>query len=133
VPGVSVEQRRQRKYQIEGPVDSELRRAGAGCVIGSSTGLRYVYLDLAVMDVKQALAVLGPVLRPLQLPERTWLLFYDTEMADEYIGLLSGSGAPPAVPPGAADFSRRPVERPKPAPQPEEISSTDLLPNELLF
>jgi hypothetical protein len=133
MPGVSVEQRRKRKYEIEEPVDHELRRGGAGCVIGSSTGLRYIYLDLAVMDVKQALAVLAPVLRPMRLPERTWLLFYDTEMADEYVGLLSGSGAPPPVPAGAADFSRRPAIRPAPAPQVEAPSLTDLLPNELLF
>ena len=133
LPDLTVEQRRKRKYQIEDPVDSDLRRAGAGCVVGSSTGLRYIYLDLAIMDVKQALSVLAPVLRPLQLPERSWLLFYDTEMADEYIGLYSASGAPPAVPPGAAEFSRRPLARPKPPPKAEEVPLTELLPNQLLF
>ncbi len=133
LPDVSVEQRRKRKYQIEEPVDAELRRAGAGCVVGSSTGLRYIYLDLAIMDVKQALAVLAPVLRPLQLPERTWLLFYDTELADEYIGLLPGSGAPPAVGPGAADFCRRPVGQPKAPPRRRRSRSGTCCPTSCCF
>jgi len=133
LPSLSTEQRRARKYKIEDRVDAVLRAAGTGCVIGSGTGSRYIYIDLAVTDLRHALAGLAPALRPLGLPERTWLLFYDTEMADEYIGVSSSSGAPPPVPAGAAEFPRRPIARATPAPELETSSTADLLPNELLF
>jgi hypothetical protein len=132
-PNLSVEQRRRLKYDIEDRIDPALRNAGAGCVIASSTGLRYLYLDLAILNIKRSLAVLAPVLRPLDMPSRTWLLFYDSEMADEYIGMNSSSGTPPAIAPGAIDFSRRPPARPTRVEPLESPSFDDLEPNQLLF
>ena len=62
LPDVSMEKRRQRKYKVEDKIDPALRKAEIGCVVGSSTGTRYVYLDLAVTDLNKTLAVLSGLL-----------------------------------------------------------------------
>lgn len=80
---------------MEEAVDAALRPAGVGCVIGGGTGLRYSYVDLALTDVPRAIELLRDTLRPHKLPERSWLLFYDADWADEWVGLYDQTPPPP--------------------------------------
>jgi hypothetical protein len=93
---VDLEQRYKRKKVIEEAMDAQLREDGVGAVVGTATGRKYLYFDLAVVDVVRTLEVARRRLLALEvLPPRSWLLFYDAELAGEYIGLRSSSPRPP--------------------------------------
>jgi hypothetical protein len=80
---------------LEEAVDQLLLPARAGCVIGTASGLRYAYLDLALCDVPKAAKLLLPPLRKAGLPTRSWLLFFDSALAEEWIGVHPETPAPP--------------------------------------
>jgi hypothetical protein len=93
---VDLDQRYRRKKVIEEAMDTELREYGIGCVVGTATGRKYLHFDLAVVDVVKTLEATRRRLLALELlPTRSWLMFYDAELAGEYIGLRSGSPRPP--------------------------------------
>jgi hypothetical protein len=87
--------RAQLRDQIETAIDRLLQPRELGCVIGGGTGLRYSYVDLALTDVNrawQALRTLGD--RGLFTP-RSWLLFCDDELSDEWLPLVASAPPPP--------------------------------------
>ncbi len=51
------------KGEIVDAVDTALRKAELGCFVGGGTGLRYSYLDLALVDVGRGADVVRQVLR----------------------------------------------------------------------
>jgi hypothetical protein len=67
----------------------------AGCVIGGGTGLRYSYIDLALANVYAALPLIKTRLRAGNINRRSWLLFFDATLAEEWIGIYDDSPAPP--------------------------------------
>jgi hypothetical protein len=83
------------KAEIEDALDAALRPRGLGCVVGGGTGLRYSYIDLALTDLGSAVAVVREVLRAGRLTRRSWLLFYDSEWAHEWLGVWEDSPPPP--------------------------------------
>jgi hypothetical protein len=83
------------KAAIEDAIAGALGAHELGAQIGGGTGLRYSYVDLALTDVTAAMEALCPVLRAGKLPRRTWLQFFDAELADEWIPLWDDAPAPP--------------------------------------
>jgi hypothetical protein len=83
------------KAAIEDAITAALEPRGLGAQIGGGTGLRYSYVDLALTDVLAAMDALRPVLRAGQLPRRTWLQFFDADLADEWIPLWDDAPPPP--------------------------------------
>jgi hypothetical protein len=83
------------KAAIEEVIAQTIEPLKLGGQIGGGTGLRYSYIDLALTNVEAAMGVLTPVLRERQVPRRTWLLFFDADLADEWIPLWDDSPAPP--------------------------------------
>lgn len=83
------------KAEIEDALDAALRPRGLGCVVGGGTGLRYSYIDLALTDLGPAVGVVREVLRAGRLTRRSWLLFYDSEWAHEWVGVWEDSPPPP--------------------------------------
>ena len=83
------------KAAIEDAITSTLTPRGLGGQIGGGTGLRYSYVDLALTDVGAAMETLRPVLRAGNLPKRTWLQFFDADLADEWIPLWDDAPPPP--------------------------------------
>jgi hypothetical protein len=83
------------KAAIEDAIADALEARGLGGQVGGGTGLRYSYVDLALTDVEAAMAALRPVLRAGKLPRRTWLLFFDADLADEWIPLWDDAPPPP--------------------------------------
>jgi len=85
------------RTKVENALNEVLRPGGLGSVIGGGTGLRYTYIDLALRHLDHGLAEMRQVLQQLAVPERSWLLFFDAHLADEWIGIYD------ATPPPATD------------------------------
>jgi hypothetical protein len=83
------------KASIEDAIVGALEPAGLGGHIGGGTGLRYSYIDLALTDAPAAMKVMQTVLRAGKLPRRTWLQFFDADLADEWIPLWDDAPPPP--------------------------------------
>jgi hypothetical protein len=82
---------------VEDALNEALVPGGLGCVIGGGTGLRYVYVDLALMDVERAMSVMREVLQRGKVPRRTWLLFFDSALRAEWLPVWSDV-PPPLLP-----------------------------------
>ena len=72
-----------------------LKPDGLGTVCGGGTGLRYSYIDLALTDVEKCIPLIQEALRAGKIPFRTWLLFHDAYLCDEWIGIYDDTPAPP--------------------------------------
>lgn len=83
------------RSDIEDALNAVLVPAGLGCVVGGGTGLRYSYVDLCFTDVDQALAAARTSLRAGQVPERTWIQFYDRHWSAEWVGVYEHTPEPP--------------------------------------
>lgn len=78
-------------------IEAELTRSlrpEQGALVGLGLGLRYGYLDLALVDPDCARATLLPALRPAIRSERAWLLFCDSELEREWIPVHPGAPEP---------------------------------------
>jgi hypothetical protein len=124
-----LDERYKRKKLIEEAIDAQLREDGIGAVVGTATGRRYLYLDLAVLDVVKTLEAARRRLLALELlPVRSWLMFYDADLAGEYIGLRSATPRPPLWEPPVDEtpVRRGPVERAAAEPvQPRPAADND--------
>jgi hypothetical protein len=83
------------KGEIEDAIDSALCEAKVGCFVGGGTGLRYSYVDLALTDVDRGIAIVKQVLRDGNIPKRSWIQFFDSDLQAEWIGIRDDSPAPP--------------------------------------
>ncbi len=88
-----------RRNEIERRLDDALVDAQLGSVIGTGMGLRYSYLDLVLPDVEAALPCVQRVLRAANVGTRSWLLFFDTALQDEWCPIWEDSPPPPGVEP----------------------------------
>jgi hypothetical protein len=83
------------RSEIEDAINAVLVPAQLGCSVGGGTGLRYSYIDLALTDVGQAQEAIRRVLQEREVPEQSWVLFYDRDWEREWIGVWDDSPAPP--------------------------------------
>jgi hypothetical protein len=54
---------------------------------GGGTGRQCTYIDLALAELPSAIEIIRKSMRAGRIPRRSWLLFYDCEWADEWIGI----------------------------------------------
>jgi hypothetical protein len=80
---------------FEDALNPALVQANAGCCIGGGSGRRYSYIDLALTDVTKAVPIIRQVLGQRRAPARSWLLFFDDELAREWIGVYANTPEPP--------------------------------------
>ena len=92
---VPSEHRVEFRAQFEDALNPQLLQAGVGGCIGGGSGLRYSYLDLALTDVHRAVPIIRQVLASCRAPLRSWLLFYDDELAREWVGVYQQTPEPP--------------------------------------
>jgi len=85
------------REDLEEIVKKVLEADNLGALIGGGTGLRYSYLELAVTDVDRAAAAIRSALQQGNVPDRSWILFHDAHLANEWIGICHNSPAPPTV------------------------------------
>jgi hypothetical protein len=81
--------------RFEAPLDGALRSRRYGCVIGAGTGLRYTYVDLALLDMEGAMRRLRKLLQHAGVSRRAWLHFFDSSLGAEWIGMWPDSPPPP--------------------------------------
>ncbi len=86
------------KGAIEDAINDVLLEPDLGMVCGTGTGYRYSYLDLALTDVDAAVPLITDVLRKGDIVRNSWLLFHDSELADEWIGVWPETPTPPGYP-----------------------------------
>jgi len=92
------EQKFADKSEIEDALDAALRPDGIGCVVGGGTGLVYSYVDLALVDVRRGSEIIKRVLREGDIPKRTWIMFFDTDLQTEWTGIWEDTPPPPMWP-----------------------------------
>jgi hypothetical protein len=83
------------KSEIEDALDAILMSNRLGCVIGGGTGRRYSYIDLALIDLKQGIDAIRRVLVEGKIPKRSWIQFFDSTLAQEWVGIYDDSPPPP--------------------------------------
>lgn len=83
--------------EIEEALDSALNPAGLGAVIGGGMGYRYTYVDIALTDVVRAVPIIREELLKGGVSTRSWLLFMDEDLADEWIGITPTTPPPPRI------------------------------------
>jgi hypothetical protein len=83
------------KAEIEDALDGALKPARVGCVIGGGTGVRYSYVDLALTNLPRGIEIVRKVLQEGNIHRRSWILFYDAELVNEWIGIWDDSPPPP--------------------------------------
>jgi hypothetical protein len=88
-------ERIEHRSQLEDPLDAALQQAGVGGTIGGASGIRYSYVDLSLTNVMQAIPIIRQVLAQQQAPLRTWLLFFDSQFAEEWQGVYPQTPPPP--------------------------------------
>lgn len=98
IDGIDVSQVKfQGRQELEEAVQSALQQSKSGAMIGSGTGLRYSYIELALTDTNLAISALGSCLQAGNIPGRSWILFHDEELQAEWIGIYDDTPPPPGV------------------------------------
>jgi hypothetical protein len=82
------------KGDIEDALDEALIPRKLGCQIGGGMGLRYAYIDLALTDVPAAITAIRERLQAGGIPKRSWILFFDSDLANEWVGIYDDAPKP---------------------------------------
>ena len=80
---------------FEEALNPQMIQAGVGCCIGGGSGLQYAYIDLAITDINRAIPGIRQIMAQHRAPLRTWLLFFDDDLAQEWIGIYPQTPPPP--------------------------------------
>jgi hypothetical protein len=88
----------ERRHRLEAALQSALRAAKLGWHVGGGTGLRYVYVHLALADLDAGCRAVRRALQQAAVPKRSWILFFDDELALEWIGAYDDTSPPPRAP-----------------------------------
>ncbi len=89
------EQKFADRGEIEDAIDAAIVPDKLGCTIGGGTGRFYSYIELALTDVNAAFERIRKVLVDGNINPRTWLLFHDAHLADEWLGVYPHTPPPP--------------------------------------
>lgn len=92
---LAFEQRIDVQRQLEPLLDVALRTQALGAATGGGAGLRYAYVDLALTDLRRAAGVVRQVLAQHGVPLRSWILFPDATLQDEWVGAWDATPPPP--------------------------------------
>jgi hypothetical protein len=84
-----------RRRILEDALDAALVSERAGRVIGGGMGVLYSYIDFAFSNVGRALDAVRAVGTRVGLPERSWVQFFDSVLADEWVALAPHAPKPP--------------------------------------
>jgi hypothetical protein len=80
---------------LEDALDAALVVERCGRVVGSGMGVVYSYVDFALSSLDRAVDVVRTVARRVGLPPRSWLLFCDTALSDDWVAVHADAPAPP--------------------------------------
>ena len=79
----------ERRVAKRNVIESALCRSvtGVGAVTGVGLGVKTSYVDLALCNLEMGLARLVAKLRDVGVPARTFIQFFDSELADEWLAI----------------------------------------------
>jgi len=83
------------RKEIEKAIDEALARDHLGVHVGVGTGLMYSYIDLALIDLRRGVQTARRTLQKGRVPKRAWILFFDADLADEWVGVYPETPPPP--------------------------------------
>ena len=83
------------RKELEEALHKTLIAREAGCVIGGGTGLKYSYVELVIADIDKAIPEIKKMLTDAKISNKTWMLFHDANMLNEWIGIYDDTPAPP--------------------------------------
>lgn len=92
--GVPMRDRFDNRGDLEEALDDVLIPNKLGCHVGGATGLRYTYVDFALVDVRHSFEAIRSALQG-KVSRRSWLLFHDADLCGEWIGIYPDSPPPP--------------------------------------
>jgi len=81
--------------KVEDAINAALGEKRIGQVSGGGSGFIYCYIELTLTDVETAIPYLQNIAREMKLPVKSWLLFHDKELKDEWVGLWPETPCPP--------------------------------------
>lgn len=93
--GRKIAARMDERKAVEAAVNEALIGAGLGVVVGTGTGKKYSYLDLALTDIEKSIAEIRKQMRAAKVANRSWLLFHDAHLSDEWVGIYGDTPPPP--------------------------------------
>lgn len=93
--GVPPVERLARRTALEDALNAALVPARSGAVVGNGLGIRYSYVMLALAALEPGVSQVSEIVRAFGVPKRSWLLFYDSALADEWVGIHRDAPAPP--------------------------------------
>ena len=79
---------------IEDALNEALVKENLGCVIGGGTGLRYSYIDFALVKLDKAIEIIQKTLQSGNLTKKSWILFHDAVYQSQWIGVWDDSPCP---------------------------------------
>ncbi|HEY3233084.1 MAG TPA: hypothetical protein VGJ84_00115 [Polyangiaceae bacterium] len=94
-PGATAEELLARRNALEDALDSELFAHQAGACVGNGLGLRYCYIHLALSDLHKGLNIVRETAQRQGVGRRSWILFFDTEWAGEWVEIWPDAPPPP--------------------------------------
>jgi hypothetical protein len=80
---------------IEDALDDKLVADKLGIHTGGGTGICYSYIDLALTDLERGVDCVRRVLQKLKVPKRSWIQFFDADLAAEWVGVYPETPEPP--------------------------------------
>lgn len=92
--GQSMKERMAERKVIERALEA-LVSDGLGVVVGAGTGWRYSYLDIALADVPNGIHRIKELAKECRVNGRSWILFHDQHLGDEWIGIYKDTPPPP--------------------------------------
>ena len=93
--GRKIAARMDERKAVETAINDALIGEQHGVVVGTGTGKKYSYLDLALTDVARAIPVIRKQMRAAKVANRSWLLFHDAHLSHEWVGIYDDTAPPP--------------------------------------
>lgn len=90
----SPEARLSERNRFEDALGARLASSKLGAVVGNGLGIRYMYIDLALTDLALAMESLVRLSRTLKFPEKSWLLFCESDWREHWLSIGKNAGTP---------------------------------------
>lgn len=91
----TADSRHELRVRLEDVLAKALVGSGVGCVVGAGLGVRYVYIDVVLESVEHGVSVMRAALQRLDVQPRSWVLFCDSSLAHEWVGVWDDTPPPP--------------------------------------